>query len=77
MAKRTTQSDARRNLFRATLARFAGRGESRKAFHDVCERHRQLVGSSQSESGSRKISQDLTLPNAADFCPDLARPQAR
>jgi len=29
MAKRTTQSDARRNVFRATLARLAGRGESR------------------------------------------------
>ena len=29
MAKRTTQSDAGQNVFRATLARFAGRGESR------------------------------------------------
>ena len=29
MAKRTTQSDARRNVFRTTLARLAGRGESR------------------------------------------------
>src|SRR5262245_15179374 len=34
-------------------------------------RHRQLVGSGQPDLGGRKMSQGLTLPNAADFCPEV------
>jgi len=34
-------------------------------------RHRQLVGSGQPDLGGWKMSQGLTLPNAADFRPEV------
>ena len=37
----------------------------------LVQRHRQLVGSGQPDLGGRKMSQGLTLPNAANFCPNV------
>ena len=37
----------------------------------IASGHRQLVGSGQPDLGGWKMSQGLTLPNAADFRPEV------
>ena len=68
----------RRREFQPAFRRMAGedeicaRRQNGKAEPDqLPRRHRQLVGSGQPDLGGWKMSQGLTLPNAADFRPEV------
>ena len=56
----------------ASLARPGGNLTGFTSFNlELMPRHRQLVGSGQPDLGGWKMSQGLTLPNAADFRPEV------